>query len=108
MTILKRTAAIIVLALTCAAVSTRAQSPAAPPSSQQPSAAPQPEQQNEFVPLDQLPPQEQLPAGRLLVIAYAFVVGALFVYVISVARRLGSVRREVERLEADLKRSGRA
>jgi len=107
MTILKRTAAIIVLALTCAAVSTRAQSPAAPPSSQQPSAAP-PEQQNEFVPLDQLPPQEQLPAGRLLVIAYAFVVGALFVYVISVARRLGSVRREVERLEADLKRSGRA
>ena len=107
MTILKRTAAVIVLALTCAAVSTRAQSPAAPPSSQQPSAAP-PEQQNEFVPLDQLPPQEQLPAGRLLVIAYAFVVGALFVYVISVARRLGSVRREVERLEADLKRSGRA
>ena len=65
-------------------------------------------QQTEFLPLDQLPPQEQLPAARLLIAAYAFVFAALFLYVVSVARRVGAVHREVQRLEADLKRSGRA
>ncbi|OFW01730.1 MAG: hypothetical protein A3I61_15170 [Acidobacteria bacterium RIFCSPLOWO2_02_FULL_68_18] len=63
-----------------------------------------PQQQDEFVPIDQLPPQDQLPAAPLLVAAYAFVVLALFVYVVSVARRLTSVQRELERLEADIKR----
>jgi CcmD family protein len=91
--------------ITVAADSARAQA-AAQSTPQAPSA--QQQQQNEFVPLDQLPPQEQLPAGRLLIVAYAFVVGALFVYIVSLSRRLTSVRREVERLEADLKRSGRA
>ena len=33
----------------------------------------QPRQQEEFTPIDQLPPQEQLPAAPLLVGAYAFV-----------------------------------
>ena len=65
----------------------------------------QPQQQDEFVPIDQLPPQDQLPAAPLLVAAYVFVVLALFAYVVSVARRLGAVQREVERLESDLKRS---
>jgi hypothetical protein len=97
MTIAQRTLAAILLALTCAGAPLVAQSP-----------PPRPEQQNEFIPLDQLPPQEQLPAPRLLVTAYVFVVGALFVYVLSISKRLGAVRREVERLEADLKRSGRA
>ena len=31
----------------------------------------------------------------------------LFAYVVSVARRLGSVQRELDRLESELKRSGR-
>jgi CcmD family protein len=88
-----------------AADSVRAQAAAQSPLQAQ---SAQQQQQNEFVPLDQLPPQEQLPAGRLLIVAYAFVVGALFVYIVSLSRRLTSVRREVERLEADLKRSGRA
>jgi CcmD family protein len=48
-----------------------------------------------------------LPAPRLLIAAYMFVLGALFVYIVSLSKRLGHVRREVERLEADLKRSGR-
>ena len=68
----------------------------------------QPEQQNEFIPIDQLPPQDQLPAAPLLVAAYAIVVVALFVYVMSLARRLTSVQRELERLEGDVKRGSRA
>jgi hypothetical protein len=68
----------------------------------------QPEQQERFKPLDDLPPGEQLPAGPLLVAAYASVMLAFFAYLLSVARRLGSVQREVERLERDIKKSGRA
>ncbi len=69
--------------------------------------AQQPQPQDEFVPIDELPPQDQLPAAPLLVAAYAFVVLALFAYVVSVARRLGEVQRDLDRLESDLKRSGR-
>ena len=70
--------------------------------------AQQPEQQNEFIPIDQLPPQDQLPAAPLLIAAYAIVMVALFVYVVSVARRLGAVQKELERLESDMKRGSRA
>jgi CcmD family protein len=66
-----------------------------------------PEQQDEFIPIDQLPPQDQLPAAPLLIGAYAFVLVALFLYVFSIARRLATVQREVERLEGDMKRSAR-
>ena len=66
-----------------------------------------PEQQDEFVPIDELPAQDQLPAAPLLVAAYSFVALALFAYVVSVARRMATVQRELERLESDLKRSGR-
>ena len=68
---------------------------------------PEPKQQDEFVPVDQLPPQDQLPAAPLLIAAYSFVALALFAYVVSVARRLGTVQRELERLEGDAKRSPR-
>lgn len=67
----------------------------------------QPQQQDEFVPIDELPPQDQLPAAPLLIAAYSFVALALFAYVVSVARRLGSVQHELERLEAEFKRGGR-
>ena len=70
--------------------------------------AQQPAPVEEFVPIDQLPPQDQLPAAPLLVTAYAFVVLALFAYVASLARRLGGVQRDIERLQSDLKRSGRS
>ena len=65
---------------------------------------PEPKQQDEFIPIDQLPPQDQLPAAPLLVTAYSFVVLALFAYVVSVARRIAVVQRELDRLQADAKR----
>jgi CcmD family protein len=71
----------------------------------------QPEQQTqveEFIPFDQLPPTEQIPAARLLIAAYAIVIVVLFLYVLSVARRLSAVQREVERLEGDVKRANRS
>jgi CcmD family protein len=66
---------------------------------------PQPERQDEFVPISELPPEEQLPAQPLLIGAYAFAWLALGGYVLSVARRLDHVQREIERLETDTKRS---
>ena len=45
--------------------------------------------------------------GPLLIAAYSLVVVGLFVYVLSVARRLRHVQRELSRLEADLKRNER-
>jgi CcmD family protein len=69
--------------------------------------AQQPAPVDEFVPIDQLPPQDQLPAAPLLVAAYAFVVLGLFAYLVSVARRLGGVQKDLERLQSEIKRTGR-
>lgn len=71
-------------------------------------AAQQPTRQDEFVPIDQLPPQEQLAAAPLLIGAYAFVLAVLFVYVYSLARRLTNVQRELDRLDTTMKQGGRA
>jgi CcmD family protein len=92
-----RTFAVLLIALACAAP---AFSAAAQP--------PAPEQQEEFRPVSELPPQEQYPVLPLLVGAYVFVVVVLFVYLFSLARRLSVVQREVDRLDADLKRTSRA
>ena len=70
-------------------------------------AQPKPEQQEQFTPIDQLPPQEQLPAAPLLVGAYAFVLLMLFGYMVTVSRRLTVIQREVDRLDTDVKRTGR-
>ena len=93
MTLLKRITAVALLALSLAGSAAAQQ--------------PDPKQQGEFVPISQLPAQDQLPAAPLLVTAYAFVWVALFGYVLSVGRRLSNVQREVERLEADMKRGPR-
>ncbi len=66
-----------------------------------------PDRVEEYVPLDELPPEDQMPAAPLLIGAYVFVIVALFGYLLSIARRTAAVQREVERLEADLKRTGR-
>jgi CcmD family protein len=66
-----------------------------------------PPQQEEFIPIDQLPPQDQLPAAPLLVGAYVFVLLMLFGYMFTVSRRLVVIQREVDRLDHELKRSGR-
>jgi CcmD family protein len=92
-----RTFAVLLIVLACAAP---AFSAAAQP--------PAPEPQEEFRPVSELPPQEQYPVLPLLVGAYVFVVVVLFVYLFSLARRLAVVQREVERLDADLKRTSRA
>ena len=66
---------------------------------------PQPAQE-EFVPIDELPPEDQLPAAPLLVAAYAFAWAAVMVYLWSIWRRLGGVERElsdVARRAADRK-----
>jgi CcmD family protein len=77
---------------------------------QQPQPQPQPgppAATDEFVPISQLPAQDQLPAAPLLVTAYAFVWLALFGYLLSVGRRLGKVQREVDRLESDIAKGTR-
>lgn len=73
----------------------------------QPQPAP-PQQQDEFVPISELPPQDQLPAAPLLVTAYGFVWIVLFAYLVSVGRRLSKVQREVERLQSDVAKGSRA
>jgi CcmD family protein len=77
---------------------------------QQPQPAPQPAPPaatDEFVPISQLPPQDQLPAAPLLISAYAFVWVALFGYLLSVGRRLTKVQSEVERLESEVAKGSR-
>ena len=72
----------------------------------QPQPAP-PAATDEFVPISQLPPQDQLPAAPLLISAYAFVWVALFGYLLSVGRRLTKVQSEVQRLESDIAKGSR-
>ena len=80
----------------------------APAFAQQPQPQPEPPKQtDEFIPISQLPAQDQLPAAPLLVTAYAFVWLALFGYLVSVAQRLAKVQREVKRLESDISKGSR-
>lgn len=66
-----------------------------------------PTQQEEFTPISELPPEEQLDAAPLLIGAYAFVLLVLFGYLVTVARRLGAIERDIDRLASDLKTTGR-
>jgi CcmD family protein len=54
--------------------------------------------QSEFVPVDTLPPGDQLPAAPLLIAAYAFVWVAAMFYVWTVWRRLNKVETEMQAL----------
>lgn len=51
--------------------------------------------QEEFVPLSEIPPEEQIPAFTLVAAAYAFVWVALSGYVWSITRRLDKVETEM-------------
>ena len=93
---------ILIRSLAVVAVTLATMSPALAQEPAKPSQ--QPQQQTEYVPIDQLPPQEQLAAAPLLIGAYSFVVVVLFAYVLSVSRRLTSVHRDVARLEGELKK----
>ena len=58
---------------------------------------PQPPQE-EFVPIDQLPPGDQMPAAPLLIAAYAIVWLIVFGYLWSIWRRLSAVERDLGEL----------
>jgi|RhiMetdeSRZDD1v2_1073273.scaffolds.fasta_scaffold309116_2 hypothetical protein len=100
MAVVTRTLAALFLALLCATAPLGAAQ--APPASGQ-----TPPRVSEYVPIDQLPPQDQLPAAPLLIAAYSFVLIVFFVYVLSLARRLTNVQRDVDRLGASLKQSSK-
>ena len=99
-----------ILTLACAlAAAAAAAGAVAPPAVYAQNQTPaRPEPVEEFVPIDQLPPQEQLPAAPLLVGAYVFVLLTLFGYMFMMSRRITVIQREVDRLDNDLKRSGRS
>lgn len=61
-----------------------------------------PPAQDEFVPVKDLPQQEQIPGGPLVLAAYGFVWAALLVYVWTIWRRLGKVEREMRDLAGRL------
>ena len=54
----------------------------------------------EFVPVNELPSADQLPAAPLLVAAYAFVWIAAMFYLWTIWRRLNKVETEMRALEA--------
>ena len=62
--------------------------------------------QDEFVPINELPPDEQLPAAPLLIGAYAFVWVALMLYLWSLWRKLGRVEQELATISARMSRTG--
>jgi len=60
----------------------------------------QPPSQSEFVPVDDIPQGEQIPAFTMVGAAYGFVWVALLGYVWSIARRLQKVEAELHDLES--------
>ena len=82
-----RTAALWVLLLIASAASL-------PIAAQQQAPPPKPAQ-DEFVPIDQLPPQEQLPAAPLLIAAYSVAWVLVAGYLFSIWRRIGRVEHEL-------------
>lgn len=60
----------------------------------------QPQPPSGFVPAEEVPPGEQIPAINLVAAAYGFVWVALLGYVWSLARRLKTVEAELADLEA--------
>ena len=93
LTRIARTAALLALLTTFPAPAARAQ--AAQPSQAPPTTA----AQDEYVPIDQLPESEKLPAAPFLIGAYVVVWGALLVYVLILWRRLGRVEAELRQAQ---------
>jgi CcmD family protein len=60
----------------------------------------QPKPPADFVPVENAPPGEQIPAMPLLGTAYGFIWVGVFGYVWSLARRLRKVEAEIAELEA--------
>ena len=60
----------------------------------------QPQPPKEFVPVDEVPPGEQIPAINMVAAAYGFAWIAVMGYVWSIARRLKHVESELNDLES--------
>lgn len=56
---------------------------------------------DEYVPLDQLPPEAELPAGPIVVAAYMFVWAAMLVYVFSLVTRIRKVEQDLQALRVN-------
>lgn len=67
----------------------------------------QPPQQEGFVPVEQLPGQEELPATPLVAAAYGVAWAAVLVYLFSIWRRLGAVEREIAEVARRIEAGGR-
>jgi hypothetical protein len=72
-----------------------------PPSPAAPAASPASPKaaQDEFVPVTNLPPAEQMPAGPLVLGAYGFMWAAVLVYVYLLSRRLATVQTDIDALK---------
>ncbi len=73
-----------------------------PPASSQPRTAP-PAAQDEYVPMSEVPPDEQLPAAPLVFIAYGVMWLAVLVYVVTIWRRQAVVQKELDALKRQLR-----
>jgi CcmD family protein len=62
-------------------------------------AAQPPAAQEEYLPIDQLPPSEQLPGGVFVIVAYGFIWVAVMAYLWSIWRRLSRVEAEMQALQ---------
>jgi len=59
---------------------------------------------DEFKPISELPPEDRLPSAPMLVGAYAFVMLAIFAYLVSLSRRLNAVGRDLAKFDSQSKR----
>lgn len=64
--------------------------------------------QEGFVPVDQLPGQEELPATPLVAAAYGVAWAAVLIYLFSIWRRLAAVEREMTEVARRIEREKRA
>ena len=67
-----------------------------------------PRQQDEFVPIDKLPSQDEIPAAPLVAVAYAAAWLVIFGYLWSIWRRLAAVEREIATVMGRVSRGGTA
>jgi CcmD family protein len=73
-----------------------------PPPASPPRAAP-PAAQDEYVPISEVPQDEQLPAVPLVFIAYGLIWLAVLVYVLTIWRRQTAVQKEIDVLKRQLR-----
>jgi len=84
---------VVAMVLTCSPASGIAAAQPSGPAGQPPTTG-----QGEFVPVNELPPADQLRAAPLLITAYAFVWVAVLFYVWTIWRRLNKVEKDMQAL----------